>query len=170
MAKIVDVTYGTEGKSNLYSYVVNDNVRVGQVINPSVKHYRSGLIFGTTAIIQKTANENSVAGKKMKAQSPVELAQVETARGLNIRRNEIGGTGKFQSATGGKGPVTYDEAEGVYRTHSDNEFQSNPYIDKQRTANVDRRIQSEYNLGSEKKVNYEDFDKYIQRTYKEEKE
>lgn len=65
MAKFANVTYGTKGDTALYTYLVNDTVNAGDIIQPSVKHYESGKIFGTTAIVQNTAKEMSVKGKQI---------------------------------------------------------------------------------------------------------
>lgn len=65
MAKFANVTYGTKGDTALYTYLVNDTVNAGDIIQPSVKHYKSGKIFGTTAIVQNTAKEMSVKGKQI---------------------------------------------------------------------------------------------------------
>ena len=64
MAKFANITYGTKGDTEQYTYVVNDSVNVGDIVQPSVKHYKSGKIYGTTGIIQNTAKETSVTGKK----------------------------------------------------------------------------------------------------------
>lgn len=65
MAKFANVTYGTKGDTALYTYLVNDTVNAGDIIQPSVKHYKSRKIFGTTAIVQNTAKEMSVKGKQI---------------------------------------------------------------------------------------------------------
>ena len=70
MAKIARVGYGSEGQGvgknpKGYTYLVNDNVRVGdriQVVATSVK----GNKFGTTAVPLSTHGENTVKGKEAK--------------------------------------------------------------------------------------------------------
>lgn len=65
--KLVKVTFGLKGtEPRQYTYLVENNVRAGQVIFPSVKHYQSGKIFGTVGIAQRTANEDSRNGRAMK--------------------------------------------------------------------------------------------------------
>lgn len=68
MAKFARVGYGSQGQGvgknpEGYTYIVNDNVRVGdriQVISTSVK----GNKFGTTAVPLSTYKENSVKGRQ----------------------------------------------------------------------------------------------------------
>ena len=70
MAKIARVGYGSQGQGvgknpKGYTYLVNDNVRVGdriQVVSTS----SLGLKFGTTAVPLSTHGENTVKGKQAK--------------------------------------------------------------------------------------------------------
>ena len=58
--KFVNITYGLKGESKQYTYLVNDNVKVGQVIFPSFRHYPDGKKTTTVGIVQTT---NSVTSK-----------------------------------------------------------------------------------------------------------
>lgn len=57
------VTYGTHGQSNRYIYVVSDNVRTKQKIYPTVKHYKNGALFPTTAVVENTYKTTGATGK-----------------------------------------------------------------------------------------------------------
>lgn len=55
MAKFAIVTYGSSENKEVtknYVYVVNNNVRTHDKIYPSVKHWKNGAIFGTTAVVK----------------------------------------------------------------------------------------------------------------------
>lgn len=67
MAKFANVTYGLHGGKKQYTYVVNDKTRAGDIIHPSVKHHRSGKIFGTTGIVQSAVKDKSKTGEQMKS-------------------------------------------------------------------------------------------------------
>lgn len=59
--KFAQVGYGSNGQGTKkdgggYTYIVNDNVRKGDTINPSVVHYWSKNIFATTGKILGTTN------------------------------------------------------------------------------------------------------------------
>ena len=107
--KFVDVTYGTKGDTGLYTYAVNNSVRVGDILQVSVKHYKNGRIFGTTAITQKTASENTAVGQEMKQQAQEnskdrQVAKVETARDLGIGRTRMpSGQFGYEGAGSGRG-------------------------------------------------------------------
>lgn len=58
--KFVNITYGLKGESKQYTYLVNDNVKVGQVLFPSFRHFPDGKITATVGIVQTT---NSVTSK-----------------------------------------------------------------------------------------------------------
>lgn len=70
MAKIAMVGYGSSGQGvgkdgKGYTYVVNDNVRVGQRLQViATSHGKEPKKFVTTAVPNKTFNENSVVGKE----------------------------------------------------------------------------------------------------------
>ena len=66
--KFANVTYGTHGDSAEYTYLVNDNVKAGEVLQPSVIHYQSKKVFATTGIVQNFPESvsSSVEGKVVK--------------------------------------------------------------------------------------------------------
>lgn len=135
--KFANVTYGTHGDTDLYTYLVNDNVRSGDFINPSVKHPISGKIYGTTAIIQDITKDTSIRGR--------ELKQKLDEKGVNV---EKAFTGKEVGATRGKGE--YD-GSGLGKTVKNEQgrfegtrvFEESQYIEQARKGNEDRREQSE---------------------------
>lgn len=103
MAKLAKVGYGTNGEGigkteDGYTYVVNDNVRMGAVIQPSVKHPVSQKIYGTTGKILSTMKEDSKKGQieKQKVESKTEenIANLYTGKELGAIR-ERGGAGRF---------------------------------------------------------------------------
>ncbi len=62
MVKFAQVTYGSQGDSGSYTYIVSDSTRAGSVINPAVKHHLSHKIYGTMGIVQSTSKETSYDG------------------------------------------------------------------------------------------------------------
>lgn len=144
MAKLAQVTYGLDGQGEPYTYVVNDNVRAGQVINPIVKHYKSGNTFATTGIIQASVQRDSVRGQSLEegvkqVTDGQELAESKTASGLGITRETRGSGGRFsgsQSSTGGAGKITKDSETGRYSAENPEEYVGNSYIQAQRGANL----------------------------------
>jgi len=72
MAKIAQCGYGSAGQglgktTEGYSYVVNDNVKVGQELQV-ISTAKNNTKFVTTAVPLTTYNENSVLGKQVKAE------------------------------------------------------------------------------------------------------
>ena len=72
MAKIVNVGYGSDGRGlgktlNGYTYMVNDNVNKGDVLQVVSTNWKSGKKFGTTAKTLETHRENSMAGQLEKS-------------------------------------------------------------------------------------------------------
>lgn len=156
MAKFANVTYGTQGNTAEYTYVVNDNVRTGDYIHPSVKHHKSGKIFGTTAIIQSTAKETSKAGKAIiqdlqQRDKPIEPVKAYTGKEVGAQRDR-GEGGKFGKGSGL--PKTYrDEETGRRKAPDDYQFTQSQYIRQARQGNVEARKQYE-------SQQYESFDSY----------
>lgn len=143
MAKLAQVTYGLGGKGEAYTYVVNDNVRAGQVINPIVKHYKSGNTFATTGIIQEAVERNSTTGQSLedgvKDKTGNDLAKSETASALGISSRIRGEKGRFAgsySQTGGTGKITQDGTTGRYSAQHPENFHRNPYQEAQMGANL----------------------------------
>ena len=144
MAKFANVTYGTQGDTAEYTYVVNDNVRTGDYIHPSVKHYKSGKIFGTTGIVQSMAKETSVKGKNLAQslqQDGVEPVKAYTGKEVGAQRDR-GEGGKFGQGSGL--PKTYrDEETGKRKSPEDYQFKESQYIRQARQGNVQARQEYE---------------------------
>jgi len=106
VAKFANVTYGTGGATKEYTYVVNDSVRLGDIIQPSVVHYKSKKVFGTTGIVQSTAKETSTVGQKVKQKAESEMA-------------DKGNTGDIAEALTAKdiGLAQERTAQGTYATN-----------------------------------------------------
>lgn len=71
MAKFVKVGYGHDGRglggtTDGYTYVVNDNVNKGNIIQPIATQWKSGTKFVTTGQVLHAYRENSPMGKKAK--------------------------------------------------------------------------------------------------------
>lgn len=52
--KFAQVTYGSQGATETYTYLVNDSVKAGAVVYPVVTHYKSKNDFTTMGIVQET--------------------------------------------------------------------------------------------------------------------
>ena len=91
--KFVNITYGLKGQSKQYTYLVNDNVKVGQVIFPSFRHFPDGKITATVGIVQTT---NSVTSKE-----GMNMAKMMSEKGIvpNYIATSLNKT-NFQSGTG----------------------------------------------------------------------
>lgn len=142
--KFVDVSYGTQGKGELYTYAVNDSVRVGDILQVSVKHYRNGKIFGTTAVTQSTAKETSAKGQEMKQNAQEnsrngEIATAQTARELGIQRTRLqSGQYGYEGAGAGRG---VKNEEGRYQAEEGKPFVRTSRIQQVRGANILSRQQ-----------------------------
>lgn len=106
MAKFATVGYGSEGQglgktTDGYTYVVNDNVRTGDMLQPSVKHSGNGAIFATTGKVLGMTKENSAKGKQTKAE--LQSKGIETANAY---------TGKELGATGQRGVSAKQKQQG----------------------------------------------------------
>ena len=132
MAKFAQVGYGSNGEGTGqqgtgYTYVVNDNVRTGDIINPSVIHYSSKKIFATTGkvISRATKLENmqvkdAETGKlintgkviaetlKDKGLTEQDLADVKTGKEVGLQRQR---TAKGTFAQSKKVDGTYVASE-----------------------------------------------------------
>ena len=134
--KFVDVTYGTKGDTGLYTYAVNNSVRVGDILQVSVRHYKNGRIFGTTAITQKTGSQNSVQGQEMKQQAQEnarggQIAEALTSKDLGIGRTR---TAQGRYAYEGVGKTVKDGDR--YVTDPNQEFVRTNRIQAVRGANI----------------------------------
>lgn len=134
--KFVDVTYGTKGDTGLYTYAVNNSVRVGDILQVSVRHYKNGKIFGTTAIAQKTGSQNSVQGQEMKQQAQEnardgQIAEALTSKDLGMGRTR---TAQGRFAYEGVGKTAKDEDR--YAADPNQEFVRTNRIQTVRGANI----------------------------------
>ena len=75
MAKFAKVGYGSDGRGigktgsenpSGYTYLVNDNVRTGDNIQPIATNWKSGRKFATTGKVLHSFKENSVKGQDAK--------------------------------------------------------------------------------------------------------
>lgn len=159
MAKFARVTYGSHGDTKEYTYVVNDNVRTGDYINPSVKHYISGTIFGTLGIVQSTAKQNASNTAKVEEElakradetgKQIHLAELKTGRevGAKFARGE---KGQFNEKTGLGRPVKGPDNR--YAAPEGSQYMGpTKYQQAARAANVAFREQQE--------ARYQSFEEY----------
>lgn len=89
MAKFVNVGYGSDGRGvgktqNGYTYIVNDNVRKGDKLQPVATSSR-GRKFVTTGVVNETHKENSVKGREISA----EVQKTLNAKESNVANKEI---------------------------------------------------------------------------------
>lgn len=108
--KFVNITYGLKGQSKQYTYLVNDNVKVGQVIFPSFRHFPDGKITATVGIVQTTNSVTSKEGMNMaKMMSEKGIVPNYIATTLNKPTEVLRENGKFVGGTGiGKTAINED--------------------------------------------------------------
>ena len=127
MAKFVNITYGTHGDSEEYTYVVNNNVRVGDVIQPSVRHYKSHKIFGTTGVVMSTAKTTTAKGQEMSQKAQEKngyVAEVKTGKELGIQKSYTRESGRFAKQYGDDSELSqyvYDVREGNVKVREQQE-------------------------------------------------
>ena len=153
--KVINITYGLKGeKPKKYSYLVNDNIRNGQVVFPNVKHYQSGKIYGTVGIVQ---NSYKYGGRKAQG----EIAEIEE-QGKNL-------TGTIANK-GGYNPMgsiskTEKNEKGLYVgtentiNNYDTQKNENPYIQDKKQEAANKRV------SEESEQEYETADSYLARYY-----
>lgn len=99
--KFVNITYGLKGQSKQYTYLVNDNVKVGQVVFPSFRHYPDGKITATVGVVQTTNSVTSKDGINMaKMMNEQGIVPNYIATSLNKPTDIMRENGKFVSGTG----------------------------------------------------------------------
>lgn len=89
MAKLVKVRYGLSNLSKEeYIYMVNDNVKRGSVLMPTVKHAISGKVYTTMGVVQSSLNPRqkstekefeSLKDKRNSKGEPVSIVQADKA-------------------------------------------------------------------------------------------
>ncbi len=144
--KIINLTYGLKGENQRkYTYLVNDNVRNGQVVFPNVKHYQSGKIYGTVGIVQNTYNQNSRQGKKavndLENEGKTLSGTAITGKGAT---NEMGGISQTEKSADGL-YVGTDKTINNYDTQK----KDNPYIENRKQTTALDRLEGEYQSSDE---------------------
>lgn len=155
MAKFAEVTYGTKGQSKRYTYVVNDNVRTGDFLHPTVKHSRSGKLYATTGIVQKLNKTTSKQGQEKSAlleAKGVEAEEALTSRDIGAKRLRDK-SGAFQR-DGGMGKTIKDPVTGDFVAQKDFE-RGQSLVGQTRLGNVAARKAKEFATPVEKR--YENF-------------
>lgn len=114
MAKFALVGYGSDGRGvgttqQGYTYVVNDNVRTGDTIQP-IATSRKGRKFATTGVVNHAYKETSVKGKGAK-----ELAQENGASDVTRVYS-----GKELGAQGSRVPKAGLQSEYTQQTRAGN--------------------------------------------------
>lgn len=165
--KFANVTYGTHGNTAEYTYLVNDNVKAGEVLQPSVVHYKSKKVFATTGIAQNFPTSVSQSVEK-------KVVEIQTGKDMGISDRIGGEKGQFAgsfSKTGRAGGRVSD-AGGKYHIVGGSEYKDNKYIDAVRGANIADRLTSGKGVpndgmvetaGSKAQKNYETYDEYVGR-------
>ena len=142
--KVVTLTYGAHGKSKRYAYLTDKELRVGQIVQPSVKHYKSGKIYGTTGIIQTVNSPNSKQGQARMAgavENNVPLEQLYTAKGAGIINRRDTATGRFIKVTSDNRIVYYNSATGNRQLAYKEEY--NPTQREQQLRNYNANMRAE---------------------------
>lgn len=146
MAKIVNVTYGTKGDTAMYTYVVNDNVRNGDYITPTVKHYISGKEFSTTGIVQQGGKATGKLGQELalnayakmeKGGKDPTLEKAFTGKELGVKP-EQDASGKYKQV-GGLGKTVKDTATNRFTAPQGKEFKETAYIKETREKALEKR-------------------------------
>jgi hypothetical protein len=144
--KIINITYGLKGENTKkYTYLVNDNVRNGQVVFPNVKHHSSGKIYGTVGVVQNSYNPNSKNGRNA-------VNELE-ANGKNLTGTAITGKGAINQM--GSISKTQKGENGLYVgtettvNNYDTQKKENPYIENRKATTAKDRVDSEYQTADE---------------------
>lgn len=97
MAKFALVGYGSDGRGlgktkQGYTYVVNDNVRTGDTIQP-IATSSKGRKFATTGVINHAYKETSVKGQEAKQSAEqngaTDVTQVYSGKELGVRASRV---------------------------------------------------------------------------------
>lgn len=144
--KIINVTYGLKGDNEKkYTYLVNDNVRNGQVVFPNVKHYKSGKVYGTVGIVQNSFKEGSRSAKQ--AVNDLENSG-KTLTGTAITGkgaiNQMGAISKTQKGDNNLYVGTDKTVENY-----DTQKKDNPYIKNRLQTSANDRLSGEYQSADE---------------------
>lgn len=145
MAKLAQVGYGSQGQGigrteNGYTYVVNDNVRVGDLIQP-IATSSKGRKFVTTGRTRATTKENTAKAQieKQKLQEKnIDITQVYS--------------GKELGAAGSKRPTTNEFGEKV----------QGQYVQETRAGNIAKQLQKDPNTKLTQRAR-ETYDEYASK-------
>lgn len=96
MAKFAKVGYGSAGQGlgtteDGYTYIVNDNVRTGDTIQP-VATSRKGRKFATTGVVRHAYRENSVNGQEAKQEAQeagADITNVYSGKELGVGGSRV---------------------------------------------------------------------------------
>ena len=176
--KFVNITYGLKGQSKQYTYLVNDNVKVGQVIFPSFRHHPDGKITATVGIVQTTNSVTSKEGINMAKMmnekgivpnyiattlnKPNDVLRNENGKfmgGTSISKTEIDSNNKYVSTT----PENYDNVKQSNRVLSTQDT-NKQLMNEQSGSNKDINSNIEINARNGKQK-YETAQEYINRFY-----
>lgn len=162
--KFVNVTYGTHGEGKQYTYVVNDNVKKGDVLQPSVIHYQSQKVFGTTGIAQNFPDSvpQNIEGK---------TANILTKQDVGVSNRIVGEKGQFGgslSESGRTGGRKTTGKDGTTKIVGGQDFETNEYINTMRGANITERLTGQQSNASGEMTDnaqkdYESYDEYVGR-------
>ena len=173
--KFVNITYGLKGQSKQYTYLVNDNVKVGQVIFPSFRHFPDGKITETVGIVQTTNSVTSKEGMNMaKMMSEKGIVPNYIATTLNKPTEVLRENGKFVGGTGiGKTeidnnnmyvsttPENYDNMKNTSRVTATQDI-NKQVMSEQSGSNKDSNTNVEINARNGK----ETYQEYVGRYFK----
>lgn len=177
MAKFARVGYGHDGRGvgkfaeeGGYIYVVNDNVRTHDVIQPIAHNYKSGKAFVTTGMVNHAYKENSVKGREQqvdvlsKSNKDIGEQIKKTLSGEDIKdlakENTIKVYGSKELGTG--------KSQEDIRT-----FQVQQYMQKTPFEELTKNTAEKYNAGLTNKAYsktygaYEDYDTYTSKGRKQ---
>ena len=165
--KFVNITYGLKGESKQYTYLVNDNVKVGQVIFPSFRHYPDGKITATVGIVQTTNSVTSKEGLNMSKMMnekgivpnyiATSLNKTNFQSGTGISKTMINENNMYISTT----PENYDNAKTTNKMIETKEI-NRELANEQEGSNKDVNKNVEINARSNK----ETYDDYVGKYFK----
>ena len=165
--KFVNITYGLKGESKQYTYLVNDNVKVGQVIFPSFRHYPDGKITATVGIVQTTNSVTSKEGLNMSKMMnekgivpnyiATSLNKTNFQSGTGISKTMINENNMYISTT----PENYDNAKTTNKMIETKEI-NKELASEQEGSNKDVNKNVEINARSNK----ETYDDYVGKYFK----
>lgn len=145
MAKFANVTYGYNHPSEqMYTYVVNDDVKEGMVIQPSVRHYRPPhKVFATTAVVQQCPKTTSTEGKEIREEldnNGIDVSRAKTGKELGLK-GERDERGRFTQGRAADLKTMYNDTTESYQATGD--FYRSKGVMAARGGNIQARIKAE---------------------------